>query len=105
MVSIDTLVSIGATTASSLEGFVATETRWRYFRRTDTKVQLRTHMESAHPRGMKCCQERTAMENEISRVVNAVPVLMWTVLPSRRGNTGTLQGVRRQSRQASLIDN
>jgi hypothetical protein len=40
---------------------------------------------------MECCQQRTAVENERSGVVNAVPALMGTVLPSRRGNTGTLQ--------------
>jgi hypothetical protein len=39
------------------------------------------------------------MENELSRVVNAVPALMWTALPPRRGNTGTLQAVVRRSRQ------
>jgi hypothetical protein len=53
---------------------------------------------AVHPRVVKCCQERTAMENELNRVVNAVPALE-TALPSRRGNTGTVQGARRQSRQ------
>jgi hypothetical protein len=27
---------------------------------------------AVHPRVLECCQERTAMENELSRVVNAV---------------------------------
>jgi hypothetical protein len=34
---------------------------------------------------MEFCQDGTGMENELSPVVNAVPALMWTALPSRRG--------------------
>ena len=44
------------------------------------------------------------MENELSRVVNAVPALMWTALPSRRGNTGALQSAMTVA-TASLIEN
>ncbi len=35
----------------------------------------------AHPHAMECRQERTAMENELSRLVNALPGLVWTALP------------------------
>ena len=48
------------------------ETRWRYFRRTYTNVQLHTRVGALHPNVMECCQECTAMENELSRVGNAV---------------------------------
>ena len=60
MVSVDTLVSVGAKDLS------------QRLRRTDTTVQLRTRVERWHPRVMKCCQERTASETELSRVVNGV---------------------------------
>ena len=91
MVSIDTLVSIDVTNSFSLEAFVAIFSANRYER------PIAHSRGAAHPRVMEYCQERTAMEIELSRVVNAVPALMWTALPSRRGNTGTLQGARRQS--------
>ena len=35
----------------------------------------------AHLRLMECCQERTAMENELSRLVDGLPGLVWTALP------------------------
>ena len=40
---------------------------------TDTKVSMDIGRRMAHPRGMEDCQERTAMENERSRVVEAMP--------------------------------
>jgi hypothetical protein len=44
------------------------------------------------------------MENELSRVVNAVPALTWTALPSRRGNTGTLRDDSRDSEPDRKLD-
>ena len=43
--SIDTLVSIDVTNSSSLEEICRYVKLWRYFRRTDTNVQLRTRVE------------------------------------------------------------
>jgi len=42
------------------------------------------------------------MENELSRVVNAVPALTWTALPSRRG---TPELCATTVATASLIEN
>jgi len=39
---------------------------------TDTNVQLRTRVERCILVLMECCQESTAMNNELSRVVNVV---------------------------------
>jgi hypothetical protein len=70
MVSIDTLVSIGGTSPFPARKICRLR-EWCYFRQTDTNVQL-------HPRVARCilvmewCQESTAIENELSRVVNAV---------------------------------
>jgi hypothetical protein len=70
MVSIDTLVSIGATSLSSLERFVGYVSGC-YFPRTDTNVQLHPPRREVHPCIRERCQEKT-IENELSRVVNAV---------------------------------
>jgi len=40
---------------------------------TDTKVSMDIGRRMAHPQVMEDCQERTAMENERSRVVEAMP--------------------------------
>jgi hypothetical protein len=66
MVSIDTLVSIGATSASSFETFVATFSANQYER------PIADSREAVHPRVVECCEERAAMEDELSRVVNGV---------------------------------
>jgi hypothetical protein len=72
MVSIDTLVSIGATCAHSLEKCV---TKW------DTLILISANRYespiahsrgAAHPRVMECYEGSTAMNNELSRVVNVV---------------------------------
>jgi hypothetical protein len=70
MVSIDTLVSIAATSLSSLERFVGYVSGC-YFPRTDTNVQLHPPRREVHPCIRERCQEKT-IENELSRVVNAV---------------------------------
>ena len=48
---------------------------------TDTKVSMDIGRRMAHPRVMEDCQERTAMENERSRVVEAMPGFGWNVAP------------------------
>ena len=99
MVLIDALVSTGATSACSLEGFVTTGDTLALFSANRYERLIAHSRGAVHPRVVECCQETTGMENELSRVVNAVPALMWTALPPRRGNTGTLQAVVRRSRQ------
>jgi len=55
---------------------------------------------AVHPHVMECAKKGPPWRTSFSRVVNAVPALMWTALPSRRGNTGTLQGARVDSRDS-----
>jgi hypothetical protein len=64
MVSIDTLVSIGAMRAYSLETFVATFSANQYER------PIADSRGAVHPHVVERCEERAAMENELSRVVN-----------------------------------
>jgi len=47
---------------------------------TDTKVQWTLSPAVAHPCVMDCCQERVAMENELSGAVNALPRLASRVI-------------------------
>ena len=96
---IDALVSTGATSACSLEGFVTTGDTLALFSANRYERPIAHSREEVHPHVVECSQETTAVENELSRVVNAVPVLIWTARPLRRRNTGTLQAALRRSRQ------
>jgi len=51
---------------------------------TDTKVSMDIGRRMVHPRGMEDCQERTAMENERSRVAEAMPGFVWNAAPAGR---------------------
>jgi hypothetical protein len=58
----------------------------------------------AHPCVMECRQERSAIENELSRVVNALPGLRWTAL-LRGGGTPELCKECDDVATTSLIEN
>jgi hypothetical protein len=59
---------------------------------------------AVHPRVMEFCQERTAIENELSRVVNAVSALMWTAPFSAREHRNFARRATTVA-TASLIEN
>jgi hypothetical protein len=64
MVSIDTLVSI------SRKDLSLCETLRRYFSANRYERPIADSRGAVHPRVVECCEERAAMENELSRIVN-----------------------------------
>ena len=71
-VSIDTFALVGGPLAAKSTG----RRRWK----TDTKVQWTLVRRAAHPTATECRQDGTAKENELSRLVDELPGLVWIAL-------------------------
>jgi hypothetical protein len=92
MVSIDTLVSIGATSAASLERFVATRDTLALFSANRYERPIAYSRGAVHPRVMESAAKKGGHGERAPPRRQCGARIDVDGTSSRRGNTGTLQG-------------